>query len=1690
MKKNVIVLFLFLLTCVFDVWAQQVCNLMLVPESNNLCILENNAYDFSMIRACRGNTVSYRAYSPSAVNYEWTVVGGSYQLNSDSTICNVTWGEGIGGIVTVQALMPDSTICTSQIQVVLEDKPLAGVISTPNYIVNVNNPEEKFIEVCAGDTLSFVDNSTSGMLPIVDYYWEYPYGISNNRSISFVARDPGVHCIIHKVYNECGCYDEILIKLIVRDECPLDLSCFGTACAYSQHTYSIQSPDCSDYLWSAEGGTIVSHQHNPDVTVQWDAPESGYGTLYLDGTSCSCQCKSRKSIKIPVISNNVGITGPDTLCLNNQYTFSVPLWGATQYDWEVTPNTGIIMSADNNSLTFTPQQEQTYTITVTYSCNFLDCGPYTSTKVVEAKKNLNINVAPSSQEMCIGSSLSFSTNTNATSQWTVEWNDSIIQSLSASTFSYTFDTGGIYSVRAWNANYCNEAVATIVVKDNPPAPANIMGPDTICPNYTAEYSATPSSPENLLLWEWNQDGEHHSHVGNKVNITFGQNVEDIYVYQMNRKTGCRSDATVYHVSPFRLAPWPYRDLVRVCQGQTVILSSLQNQSDNDVLYEWKVYPAYALSIQGSHLNADVKLLANYTNDLPTTVQLILKRTYCHTYRYDTAYVRIGEIDPPTIMHDPICMGQSTPFSVVDTSDADGESCYWYLDDDSGHPEYGMPVSLYFQDTDPHVVHLHYVSKYGCEIDASDTVTACPSLPAMHIDMDGNTLSVVIEGDTTGYSYRWMTGETTSSIVVPTTSYYQCEVTSPYCGCTRTFSLNQGSSPECVFVDSAFSIVNHCDNIISIGSLSGYGLSYPMTVRLSQGGHSRYVTVIDRDQRMLVPDTGAYAITVYWNSGDTCYYFTHRDTIATAIKIQLKNDCLRNLIVSAQRTDGTEVHFTAMVSQTQSGLSLGTATGTTRVRIPMPEADWFRLLLQFGSSDCFFDTIFQFDDPPTIHGINIQRNQYLCEDTPFSHVADATGEGLVYEWNFGDGSRNYGNGIDHVYGDQRSHTVSLIVTDRNGCTSTFSTNVTISGNYLESYDIDQSYAPLCPGDSAVIQTHSGSNTYSWSPCYQFTGDLAYVYEAGTYIVDITSNREQCRYQLEHNVPYPNGPFASILCDSTYCFGEMAELIGDIGEDFSYQWHIRSAHASNSSTSSNFNFNITDTGSHQVILTVTDANGCTSSDTVYFYVHPIPAAPTLQFCGNRCITAGPVELCSSSGQSLFWSNGTKGSSTQYFTDGSAAAYYIDAATGCKSNGATILIPEAPDFDGLLTGCYCIDKHYLPTTLSLYTLGGQDSLPWEWFDGYDPIGVGTLPPSPSQLKIPTSGTYHLVVPDYGMGCQAVSPNLVIETKGCESPIIPNSTPLVVGFVVKKVCVLNGCRLEYYVTVRICNDSTDQVCIDNIFPTLPIIYNVTSGLPMTLSPGECEDVTLMMQYNLSSPSSFLFVMACREEPVGVFWVSLSDWMDCVQPDTCQIQATPSFSIDSTLSEPNQSAFFNFTLTFPSLSGTVISVGCDQGQIIDGNISGSSYSGLLMMDYGLMTQMVVDSADFCFHIVCCDNGRICVSAVCIPYYILWEICGQLAGRNRSKGGGNTPRERPIEGEKRFVLVPNPASSWVKVEEQGAPLVSDEIRLIEVFSMNGQKVVSAESSNQFDASPLSGGAYIVKVVTSAGRHEYLKLIKK
>ncbi len=329
-------------------------------------------------------------------------------------------------------------------------------------------------------------------------------------------------------------------------------------------------------------------------------------------------------------------------------------------------------------------------------------------------------------EICAGTQLHFTSDTPVPCQWTVKMNDSTLHTFWGDSLSFTFDKKGIYNVYAKNKGVNNIASLTVKVNELPPPPVHISGPTESCPDATAEYSAIATSNEQSLLWEWEAYDSAYSYIGDTVNITFGATVNDIRVSQINRQTGCLSKPTIYHVAPLQLAAWPYPKLIKICQGQEISLDQLQDQSGDAVLYHRSVPNApHILSIQENSFEANVKLLANFSEVLPEVVQLQLERRFCGYGKIDYINVLVGAIDTPSIQHDVVLVGKPVEFRVSHALKADQWQTYWYVNDDLSSAVHGAPAVLTFFDTTPQIIHLHYVTKYDCATDTQIEVQPRP-----------------------------------------------------------------------------------------------------------------------------------------------------------------------------------------------------------------------------------------------------------------------------------------------------------------------------------------------------------------------------------------------------------------------------------------------------------------------------------------------------------------------------------------------------------------------------------------------------------------------------------------------------------------------------------------------------------------------------------------------------------------------------------------------------------------------------------------------------------------------------------------------------------------------------------------------------------------------------------------------------
>jgi len=73
------------------------------------------------------------------------------------------------------------------------------------------------------------------------------------------------------------------------------------------------------------------------------------------------------------------------------------------------------------------------------------------------------------------------------------------------------------------------------------------------------------------------------------------------------------------------------------------------------------------------------------------------------------------------------------------------------------------------------------------------------------------------------------------------------------------------------------------------------------------------------------------------------------------------------------------------------------------------------------------------------------------ESTITFVDNSTGNLISYFWDFGDGSTDTNQNVDHFYSNQGTYTVVLTVTDVNGCVDTYSKTVVI-------YDISPVYIP--------------------------------------------------------------------------------------------------------------------------------------------------------------------------------------------------------------------------------------------------------------------------------------------------------------------------------------------------------------------------------------------------------------------------------------------------------------------------------------------------------------------------------------------------------------------------------------------------------------------------------------------------------
>lgn len=1363
------ILFLLLSLPPLVLQAQTGCGLSISSNFDSDCVLTSytSGHTYMLdndadgcLKACKGNTVSYTAVCDNAASYHWDVMGAtSYNLINQGKTAVVTWGTGEIGHVIVSVVTANNSTCTAETCVRLMESPQIASETVPDYFLD---NDQKVIEICRDETVELIDLSIAGNTPITGYKWDSPWGNFSTPNCAITVPQTGTFFIEHEIQNECGCKASEMIAVKIVEPAHLDLSCYGTVCAGTTATYSLTAPLCSQYMWNVEGGTYTTDTLPRDIIVHWGNPTSGYGKITVDGTFCNA-CNTQISVKIPVITDGTEISGPETVCVGDLQQYELPLWGSTEYQWFTSNNNGIQMFQTDapNKILLKFSHIGEHTLFAQYECEAIECGPFHSVKTIVVKDTLRIK--SDDDNLCIGTAGSYTTNYGGTLSWDIfDQNGLTVHSSLTDTLIYTFSLPGKYKVVASGSGFCNTTEFLVFVLENPPALTAIDGPHEVCQYSSILLKGAPTHPRYYI--EWVPVCPYlASQSGNSVSIHYGAEICNVAVYQVDKEFGCRSSAYFHEVDTFRLHPHGLPSVTNVCPGDYIYFE-VPDQSAN-VLYEWKMGPVSAASAIEDFLLPHVTIHTNHMTGIPTfTVDVVLTRTYCGSYENkDTILLSVNNLPhPETHYPDTICQHAIVSFSAENLA-APG-TCTWTFADKILH---GESVSREFSTPGSHSFTYTYQPDSECDPFSFTDSVYVVAKPTISIFKHGDTLSVPTQQN---MIYLWThlgdTVSTDTSCIMAGLGDYCCQVTSiipPYCSTTRCYQ-NAGSSPadSCLPIEFDTAVITCNTTVITATNPANATFTWSTDPNIGScmPTHSTASTTATFNT------IGSLYVDAHTVVDGQCYKGRKHVIIHRVPEVRLTYDCDSERIV---------VHDLSLYADSVIPDRTIALNGSFYTTLPSPDTTAFipttgysegnyTVIMTMVDYGCPCSDSLYFKHKPQI--INIENLTNLCEGTPVELDADITGEEGLWLWDYGDGSYAYDLTSYHTYQyNPYGFTVTVTVKNILGCTVSHSKKLNIVEKNLDG-TLWLIGSDVCPGIGRLIkfnQIPPPHAIYFWYQDGIFQHDTSNyefytTYETGDYKVKIKDQTTGCLLECNHNVGFFTAPTANITGNTEYCIGDEVRLFGNSGATNTYAWTV-SGPSRFSSSDANISFSPPQAGLYHVLLTITNQNACSATDSCTIIVHPQPVAPSVSFYGNECIHQPPVVVRSDNHQNLLWSNGHHGETAYYYTSGYLTAHYIDDSTGCQSAKAEKLIPPAPNYDALLTGCYKKCPEDLPFYLNIHNFypNVSGNFQWEWYCN-NIINTTGNSFSPS-LPVSQTGNYHLKT-TYGNSCVSSSPTLSVES------------------------------------------------------------------------------------------------------------------------------------------------------------------------------------------------------------------------------------------------------------------------------------------------------------------------------------------
>ena len=1046
-----------------------------------------------------------------------------------------------------------------------------------------------------------------------------------------------------------------------------------------------------NYKWST-GDSTTTITVNPTVN-----------TTYQVTTSNAINCSASSQVVVSIIKANAG--NDVSICQGGRTTLTAS--GGTVYQWSNNR-----MGAQNMVIPIT-----TTTYTVSVSNNFGGC---TSTdEVVVNILTPPVIIAGTSTTVCAGTSVNLTAVGGVKYSWSTKdsVNNITIAPITTTTYIVTgFD----------NSNCTN--TANVIVTISPLANA---GPDVaVCKDSSVQLTGSGVGTDGSFHWTTTTGIISNPNISNPIVSTNNSNAtQDLpipFYLQVTSKSGCQSSDTVIVTFQAKCTLKAVLNLSKsiTCGGDSSILSATGIQGTAPYTYQWNnrrrfvgagpfiVAPGatttYTVTVTDATGATNSNSIVLTVNPAPTvnllpgrnvgicdntpvnieatgtgtsyswstgattaiiTVNPAINTTYTVTATnlnncsaVNSAVVSVVKANAGNDVS--ICQGARTTLS------ASGGTIYRW-----SNGGFGANINV-----NPTVTTTYTVSVSGNNGGCTSTdqvVVRIVQQPTVNVSAsvticNGDNTALTATG---GTSYKWSTGDTTSSInVKPTTTTFYTVTANPN-GCSASDYLVVTVSPSPTI--SAGNNVTICQGATASLTATG-GVSYSWntgattaTVSVSPTTTTTYsvtglgvnnckasnqviVTVnpvptanAGNDVSICKGNSASLTVTgvgsYQWNTGATTATISVTPQVTTTYSVTVTNNlnCSKsdevvvNIIQSVIANAGPDLTIAQGNSTTLQGSASGGSSPYTFAWTPV--SNLTNPNIAKPSASPMVSTVYSLSVKDAngclstdqmnlivqgIPGVNAGADTTICKNNSVQLNAIGFGGTAPYTYSWIPVNTVSNSSIGNPIASPTSTTTYTIkLTDANGNTATDELTITVnSTNASAGQNVS-----VCSGSSANL-TATGGVIYQWN-----TGDNTSQISVTpilktTYTVTVTGSNG-CTASSNVAVSINNPPVANAGGNQSVCDGSSITLTATGGS--TYSW-------SNNSTGASIN--VQPTTQTTFTVTATDINGCTASNQAIVSINNLPVANA---GGNQSVCAGnSITLTATGGINYAWSNNSTG------------------------------------------------------------------------------------------------------------------------------------------------------------------------------------------------------------------------------------------------------------------------------------------------------------------------------------------------------------------------------------------------------------------------------------------------------------------